>query len=94
MNKETYRKMQEHEGEFSRLELDFTESKIENTIDKLHQKLTPEPSKEYLQAQCSTFMVYNIYGYSDIDMIDDLFVAMALLEDDYLGARIARLRPD
>jgi CRISPR-associated protein Csm3 len=91
MNKETYRKMQEHEGEFSRLELDFTESKIENTIDRITSKANPRTLERVpAGAVFDFFMVYNIYGYSDIDMIDDLFVAMALLEDDYLGAHGSR----
>lgn len=78
-------------GQFSSLELDYTESKWENIIDRLTSRATPRNIERVpAGAIFKMEMVYNVYEKEDIDKIKVLIQGLSLLEDDYLGANGSR----
>ncbi|MGI6226102.1 MAG: type III-A CRISPR-associated RAMP protein Csm3 [Peptococcales bacterium] len=87
MNLETKRKMENSEDEFKELELTYTEGKWENKIDRITSKAEHPRQIERVPAgaEFDYQMVYNIMEKDDIDRLIEVFKAMALLEDDYLG---------
>ncbi|MBA5851162.1 type III-A CRISPR-associated RAMP protein Csm3 [Clostridium sp. cel8] len=91
LNKETKEKMDNREGMYSRLELEYTESKWENTIDRITSMANPRNIERVPAGAKFDFeMVYNIYNLGDIENLKILFQALSLLQDDYLGANGSR----
>lgn len=83
--------MEKREGDFSRLELDYTESKWENTIDRVTSHANPRDIERVPAGAKFDFeIVYNFYEAEDIENLKVVFEAMALLQDDYLGANGSR----
>lgn len=77
---------------FDELELDYTEAKWENTIDRLTAKAKNPRQLERVPAGAvfEYEMVYNILKCEDVDYIKTLIQGMRLLEDDYLGGSGSR----
>lgn len=81
------------EGEFSELELDYTEGKWENTIDRQTgtagnpRQIERVPSGAIFDFE----LIYNVYddGKKD-EHLAEIKKAMRLLEDDYLGGSGSR----
>lgn len=73
-------------------DLPFTEVKYEATIDRVTSVANPRPL-ERVPAD-SVFgpfeMIVNIYKQEDVALLRNLFAAMRLLEDDYLGGSGSR----
>ncbi|CAB1262771.1 Type III-A CRISPR-associated RAMP protein Csm3 [Clostridiaceae bacterium BL-3] len=91
LNDETERKMVDRKGTYSRLELEYTESKWENTIDRITSVANPRNIERVpAGAQFNFEIIYNIYDINDIENIKIVFQALALLQDDYLGANGSR----
>lgn len=91
LNKDTKEEMQKREGTYSRLELDYTESKWENTIDRITSMANPRDIERVPAGAKFDFqMVYNVYEKKDVDNIKVVFEALSLLQDDYLGANGSR----
>lgn len=85
-------KMKNKEGNFSDLEMDYTESKTENIIDRLTSTAShPRPIERVpAGAKFNYKIVYNIFEYEDIKNLDVLLKGMRHLEDDYLGGSGSR----
>ena len=82
---------QKKEELFSDLELDYTEGKWENTIDRLTSAANPRQLERVpAGAKFKFSMVYNIYEESDIDDLKTVIEGMRLLQDDYLGGSGSR----
>ncbi len=78
-------------GEFSNLELDYTEGKWENTIDRMTSAANPRQLERVPAGAKFLFaMVYNIYEDSDIENLKTVIKGMRLLQDDYLGGSGSR----
>lgn len=81
------------EGEFSELELDYTEGKWENTIDrKTGTAGNPRQIERVPSGAMFGFeLIYNVYddGKKD-EHLAEIKKAMRLLEDDYLGGSGSR----
>ncbi|WP_333888123.1 type III-A CRISPR-associated RAMP protein Csm3 [Clostridium sp.] len=91
LDKEIKNKMNNREEEYSRLELDYTETKWENTIDRITSMANPRNIERVPAGVKFDFeMVYNLYKKDDIENIKVVFQALSLLEDDYLGANGSR----
>ncbi|HAF07923.1 MAG: Csm3 family CRISPR-associated RAMP protein [candidate division TA06 bacterium 32_111] len=86
LDKETLEAMIEKEGEFNQLELEYTEVKWENTIDRLTAKANPRQLERIpAGAKFDFSFVFTMYDENDKSLLKYLFEAMMLLEDDYLG---------
>jgi len=74
------------------LDQPFTELKYEATIDRVTAEANPRPLERVpAGAEFGPFeMVFSIYGEKDFDLLPELFQAMNLLEDDYLGGSGSR----
>lgn len=91
LNEEIQKQMINREKDFSRLELDYTESKWENTIDRITSMANPRNIERVPAGTGFDFqMVYNVYEKDDVDNIKVVFEALSLLQDDYLGANGSR----
>lgn len=79
-------------GEFSELELDYTEGKWENTIDRKNGTAGNPRQIERVPAGAEfTFeLVYNVYDNKKDVHIKEIIKAMRLLEDDYIGGSGSR----
>ncbi len=92
LSQETKDKMENKEGIFSDLELTYTESKWENTIDRQTSKARNPRQTERVPAGADFVfeMVFNIMCEEDLDRFQELIVGLRLLEDDYLGSSGSR----
>jgi len=68
------------------LELEWTEIKFENSIDRITSAANPRQTERVPRgAEFELEMVYNIYTKNDKARFRKVLKAMQLLEDDYLG---------
>lgn len=93
MNPDIKIKIENREGEFSEMELDFTETKWENTINR--KTGTAEHPRQLERVPAGTIfdfeLVYNEFDDKKTDTHLTLIKkAMRLLEDDYLGGSGSR----
>lgn len=71
---------------FKNLELDYTEDKIENTIDRISAMANPRHLERVPRgAQFNFEIIFDLYSNADKELLKVLFKGMKLLEDDYLG---------
>jgi len=83
--------MKEKTGDFEKLELDYTEGKWENIIDRLTSSATPRQIERIPASVKFDFsFVVNFYEKDDVDLLKILIEGMQLLEDDYLGGSGSR----
>lgn len=83
--------MKNKEGKFKNLELEYTESKWENTIDRVTSKANPRIVERVPEGTIfETEFIYTIYNEEDINNLKVLFAGFQYLEDDYLGANGTR----
>lgn len=83
--------MRNKEGEFKDLELGYTESKWENSIDRLTSKATPRLFERVPEgAAFDLEIIYTIYNKEDIANLKYLIEGFQFLEDDYLGGNGTR----
>jgi len=69
------------------LELEWTEVKFENSIDRITSAANPRQQERVPRgAEFELEMVYNIYTDTDKTRFRKVLKAMQLLEDDYLGS--------
>ena len=86
-------KLENKEGEFSELELDYTETKWENTIDR--KSGTAQHPRQLERVPAGTIFNFE-FVYNEFDdgktnnHINEIKKAMRLLEDDYLGGSGSR----
>lgn len=73
------------------LELEWTEVKWENSIDRITSAANPRQQERVPRgAEFELEMVYNIYTEQDKERFKKVLKAMQLLEDDYLGGSGSR----
>lgn len=83
--------MRKKEGEFKELELVYTESKWENSIDRLNSSANPRPIERVPEGvKFDLEIVYTIYNEGDIENLKYLKEGFQFLEDDYLGGNGTR----
>lgn len=77
----------EHRSElFKNLELEFTEDKIENSIDRISAKATPRHLERVPNGVLFDFeIILDIFSSDDKELLKELIKGLKLLEDDYLG---------
>ncbi|SHK20837.1 CRISPR-associated protein Csm3 [Anaerobranca californiensis DSM 14826] len=93
LNQKTIEKMENKEGEFGNLHLTYTESKWENSINRLTSKADNPRQTERVPsgAEFDFQFIYNIMEDKDIDeRFKELLLGLSLLEDDYLGGSGSR----
>ncbi len=87
-------KMKNKQEDFSELEMNYTESKTENVIDRLTSATVKGGLRSMERvpagAKFDFEIVYNVFGKQDIDNLRLLLKGMRLLEDDYLGGSGSR----
>lgn len=70
----------------SNMDMEWTEVKYENTLDRITSAANPRQSERVPRgAQFAMQMVYTIYDEQDKEFFSKVIKAMGLLEDDYLG---------
>lgn len=78
---------------FKNLELEYTEIKTENSIDRI-TSTTKGGLRQFERvpagARFISEMVYNIFEKKDIENLKHVLISMKLLEDDYLGGNGSR----
>ncbi|MHA1743058.1 MAG: type III-A CRISPR-associated RAMP protein Csm3 [Candidatus Heimdallarchaeota archaeon] len=85
MDLEYFKELTERE-ELKNLDLEYTEVKYENFIDRLTSAANPRQLERVPAGNRFNFeMVFNVYSEKDIKHLNALFSSMKLLEDDYLG---------
>ncbi|MBT9144944.1 MAG: CRISPR type III-associated RAMP protein Csm3 [candidate division WS2 bacterium] len=73
------------------LELEWTEVKIENSIDRITSAANPRQQERVPRgAEFDFEMVFNIYQENDKKLFRKIIKSMQLLEDDYLGGSGSR----
>lgn len=83
--------MRKKEGEFKDLELGYTESKWENTIDRLTSVANPRAVERVPEGAIFNLeIIYTIFTEEDIENIKFLKEGFQFLEDDYLGGNGTR----
>ncbi|SES90723.1 type III-A CRISPR-associated RAMP protein Csm3 [Anaerobranca gottschalkii] len=92
LNEKTREKMLKKEGEYKNLQLIYTESKWENSINRLTSKAgMPRQTERVPQgAEFDFQLIYNVMENEDIDRFEKLIYGLRLLEDDYLGGNGSR----
>lgn len=91
LNEQTKEIMEKGLGHFKELELTYTEGKWENTIDRTTSEANPRQIERVPAGADFDFqMVFNIMEMKDVSRLKEVFKAMALLEDDYLGGSGSR----
>lgn len=77
---------------FPELELDYTEVKWENLIDRIRSKAQHPRQTERVpaRAQFNFEFVFTVYENDDEELLKDIIKGMRLLEDDYLGGSGSR----
>lgn len=78
--------------EFADLELDYTEGKWENRINRTKSSATPRQMERVpAGAIFNCRFVYNIFSQKDIDNLNNIVIpALRYLQDDYLGGSGSR----
>ncbi len=72
---------------FKNLELEYTEDKIENAIDRITAKANPRHLERVPPGVQFRFeIILDLYSGEDKELLKTLFTGLKLLEDDYLGA--------
>ncbi|AWI05774.1 type III-A CRISPR-associated RAMP protein Csm3 [Clostridium drakei] len=83
--------MRRKEKDFKDLELSYTESKWENSIDRLTSKANPRLFERVPEGAIFDLeIIYTIYKEEDIENIKNLIEGFQFLEDDYLGGNGTR----
>ena len=91
LNKDIFKQMKNKTGDFEKLELDYTEAKWENTIDRLTSSANPRQLERIpAGAKFDFSIVFTFYEESDNELLKMLFEGMQLLQDDYLGGSGSR----
>lgn len=91
LNDNIFRQMKDKTGNFEKLELDYTEGKWENTIDRLTSAAMPRQLERVPAGAYFDFsIVFTFYEESDNELVKMLLEGMQLLEDDYLGGSGSR----
>jgi CRISPR-associated protein Csm3 len=87
LTKESRKKLQE-----ANLDLPFTETKTETSIDRVTSKANPRTIERVPKdAEFQLDMVLTVYeGDDEKDLLDGLFTSMILLQEDYLGGHGSR----
>jgi len=77
----------EHNEKFKELELTYTESKWENTINRINSSANPRDLERVPAGAKFKFeFIFNVFNEGeDTKLLNELVSAMELLEDDYLG---------
>lgn len=79
------------ESIFKNLELDYTEDKIENTVDRISARANPRHLERVPPGTQFNFeIIMDLYSEEDRELIRVLFQGLKLLEDDYLGGSGSR----
>jgi CRISPR-associated protein Csm3 len=74
-----------------RLDLEWTQVKFENVIDRITSQATPRQIERVpAGAEFNFEMIYNVFNEQDKDNLKQVFKAMELLENDYLGGQGTR----
>ncbi|MBE6049606.1 MAG: type III-A CRISPR-associated RAMP protein Csm3 [Clostridium sp.] len=88
---EVAQKMYNKKGDFKELELNYTESKWENQIDRLRSTANPRLIERVPEdAVFETEFIYTVFNKEDIENLNVLIDGFKYLEDDYLGANGTR----
>lgn len=75
-----------HDELFKNLELEFTEDKIENSIDRISARATPRHLERVPNgAQFNFEIILDLFSDNDKELLKELIKGLKLLEDDYLG---------
>ena len=83
-------KKENGEGKFAKLELDYTEGKWENTLNRLTSEANPRQLERVpAGAKFDFSLVFNLFG-DDGDLLKMVIEALQLVEDDYLGGSGSR----
>lgn len=91
LNNDIVRQMKEKADDFEKLELDYTEAKWENTIDRLTSTANPRQLERVpAGAEFDFSIVFTFYDEADKELVKMLFEGMQLLQDDYLGGSGSR----
>ena len=73
------------------LDLEWTEVKWENVLDRITSAATPRQMERVPPGARFEFeMIYDVYDNTDKDNLKQVFKAMELLEDDYIGGQGTR----
>ncbi|NTV18266.1 MAG: type III-A CRISPR-associated RAMP protein Csm3 [Bacteroidales bacterium] len=89
---EHFKKEKEGGGIFAELELDYTESKWENTINRMTGMANPRQLERVPAGACFKFcFIYNVMDDGKKEThLKEIIRAMRILEDDYLGGQGSR----
>jgi len=92
MNKGVAEKMEHKAGDFEELEFDYTESKMENVINRIKGNSDNLRTLERVPAGAEFDFQFVVDQYEDdgTDLLDKIFIGMAILEDDYIGGSGSR----
>lgn len=91
LKKEIAEEMRNKQGDFKELEFLYTESKWENTIDRLSSKANPRVIERVPEgAIFEVEVIYTVYNEEDLDNLRILKEGFELLQDDYLGGNGTR----
>lgn len=91
LNEEVYKQMKNKTDEFEKLELDYTEGKWENNINRLTSAATPRQLERVpAGAKFDFSVIFTFYKENDKELLKMLLEGMQLLEDDYLGGSGSR----
>ena len=72
-------------------DLEYTEVKFENVIDRITSAANPRQMERVpTGAEFDFEMIYNVFNEKDKENLKEVFEAMKLLEDDYLGSSGSR----
>ncbi|MEA1986139.1 MAG: type III-A CRISPR-associated RAMP protein Csm3 [Candidatus Marinimicrobia bacterium] len=86
LNEEILEEMKNKTGKFEKLELDYTEGKWENTVDRLTSSAIPRQLERVpAESEFDFSFVFTFYENSDNELLKMLLEGMQLLEDDYIG---------
>jgi len=76
---------------FKNLDLDYTEDKIENTVDRISARANPRHLERVPPETLFDFeIILDLYSEKDRELVRVLFQGLKLLEDDYLGGSGSR----
>lgn len=92
LNEETLSQMGENKsGKFEKLELDYTEGKWENTVDRLTSAANPRQLERIPAGAIFDFsLVYNIFEDADKKLFEKVISSLQFVEDDYIGGSGSR----
>ncbi|WP_461614695.1 type III-A CRISPR-associated RAMP protein Csm3 [Clostridium sp. Marseille-QA1073] len=91
LSEDILKSMKNKTGDFKDLEFAYTESKWENTINRLSSFANPRVLERVPEGAIFNFeMIYTIYNEEDIENIKYLVEGLEFLQDDYLGGNGTR----